>query len=318
MTYNFTSKTSRAIQTEFMAIIDNKGTAVDIDNAFDALKAATPQVQRRVVDDLEDKMIEQVALATMAIALGEMSSALDGDDFGDDDFDDDEEFDEDVMLDEEMLQELEVLKPLVQALARIAQIKGKDAQPQTKAYAKAFNRLTATEKESVEALAKCLYDVAQKVDTAPSGINGAVAGIHYTLFVSGAAAAIAEVEKITDNYTRERLIDRLDEIQVQNINLAVEAAKKTTPEQLTKMANPKAVKTMQNNLAFSTYVANAKGAAADPLLRVYVAIAARLTDQQLSDYTVLSTTLPISAAIRLAQIKEQALKNQGKPKGPGF
>lgn len=148
----FCNKSAAEIIADFTSILDNKGTAIDIAYAFEALKKAAPSIQQKVINELEDQLISQAKQDGKAWA--DVTAEL-------------EIMGEGIAPHEEkyaLLDDLERLKPMTEALLYISCVKGDGAQLWTKTFAKEYMELSGWEMRTTTGLANLYADACEAAE----------------------------------------------------------------------------------------------------------------------------------------------------------
>jgi hypothetical protein len=169
MTYNFQNKPAHEIIDEFMAIIDNSGTPVDMRAAFWALVSitTTPQavfVYHKVLRELEEKLIERAQLDGAAWQKNKWA----------------------------VVGSVDHLKPLAEAFIQIFQRKHEEARRWTKTFATEFYSLSVPDQDSFYMLGECFANVLEKMGEVPQP----------------AAAAVSENVSVTNQQKLKKLAAR--------------------------------------------------------------------------------------------------------------
>jgi hypothetical protein len=250
MAYDFTNKTAQEITDTLNTIVDNKNsTPADVDAAFDALKTAKPEAQRRAVDDFEDDMIGKTELTAVYPS---------GDYVPHDDYYGDKGLD---------------TPAAAQALNRIYAIKGSDnAQIGTTTFAEYFaDPMAGEDRTSPKNIAKLFDNVIEALEENIGESDTIDTSATLDLIrdlvdhpdfqnhpeQTGAKEAIRRLTA-ADSYTRNRLIDKLAKIETAQIKTLTDDPQKQQERNMGVFNR------------FARYIAEAKGDAA-PELKAYAA-----------------------------------------------
>jgi hypothetical protein len=296
--FTFTNKSTGEIADEILALVDAKGSMEDVTEAFEAVYNQVRDLEDFIANKVEAGLVERANQDGAAWA--KVTAALDANPG------DEQAMNEQIAL----LDDLQRLRPMAQAFVKVFNSsRNAYSMPWALAIYKAFPKLSDTDKKSIPALAELFANTYDKLEN--NGAQQAVKPVvlpQWTDIVGilnndGATAAIAAL-KAADTGTQGRMLDALEK------DFIYVCQKRFENGQHTSVASYMAQngKNASESLAFASYIAEVKGAAADPMLGLYIDALSTVLNGPPENFSDLASVLPAVISHRTAANNQHDLK----------
>jgi len=297
MGFDFYNKTPDEIASQITAMVDAEAGMADVTQVFEAVGNLPRDKQSAAMDKLEESLIK---IAKEDGAAWAKATAALSDNLGD----------EQAMAELLALREdMGHLRPLAQALLKIYAFKRLSSAPWTEAIRDEYVKFSDNDRKSIDKLAELFADTYDKLEnngaeqaTVKPVILPQWTDIIGVLNKDGATSAIAKLESF-DKATQANLINSLEKDFMYAARKMFENGKRVSVADYREDK-----KNLADTLAFATYLAKVKGAAANPQLDLYLDAISTVLNGQPENFSDLASVLPAVISHRNAADNQQTLK----------